>query len=190
SNRAQRRARRSSVMAPPPRGGGGPRGPPPPPPRPRPGPPPPFGGGPAARPPRGLPPPPTPPGRQRRALPPPRPPPPAAPGSPRRGLLRLEALDRLVEGEQVGGRRLDQGQPLGQLDAPAVPAVLAAGLAAGLVDEDLAHGPGGRPEEVPPPLPAGVAVTDHFQVGLVDQGGGLEGLARGQPGGQGRRQTT
>ena len=31
-------------------------------------------------------------------------------------VLRLELLDRLVQGEQIAGRRFDPGQALGQLD--------------------------------------------------------------------------
>src|SRR5262249_61763101 len=68
-------------------------------------------------------------------------------------LLALEALDRFVHGEQVVGRRLDQCQPLGQLDALAVPAVLGAGLAAGPGDGGLARGPGRPPPEATPPPP-------------------------------------
>src|SRR5262249_39778804 len=65
-------------------------------------------------------------------------------------LVRLEALDRLVQREQVVGGRLDQGQALVEFDALAAAAALLAGLAAGLFDEDLAHGPRGGPEEVAP----------------------------------------
>src|SRR5262249_60725209 len=68
-------------------------------------------------------------------------------------LLALEALDRFVHGEQVVGRRLDQCQPLGQLDALAVPAVLDAALAAGPGGEGLAHGRGPRPRETAPAPP-------------------------------------
>ena len=34
-------------------------------------------------------------------------------------VFRLELLDRLVQGEQIVGRRLDPGQALGQLDGAA-----------------------------------------------------------------------
>jgi hypothetical protein len=48
---------------------------------------------------------------------------------------------------------------------------------AGPVDEDAAHGLGRGGEEVPPAVPArGVARAYEAQVGLVDQGRGLEGL--------------
>jgi hypothetical protein len=59
-------------------------------------------------------------------------------------------------------------------------AVLDGGLAAGLFDEDLAHGPGGGPEELPPPFPAGVLVPHQAQVRLVDEGRRLQGLSRPQ----------
>src|SRR5262249_12563363 len=75
-------------------------------------------------------------------------------GQGRPGLL--EPLNRLVQRQQVSGRRLDQGQALGQLDALPAAAVFLAGLAAGLLDEDLAHGPRRRPEEMALPFPAGV----------------------------------
>ena len=91
-------------------------------------------------------------------------------------LLGLELLDRLVQRQQVVGRRLDEGHPFGQLDAPALAAVLVTGLAARLLDEDLAHGPRRGAEEVAPALPAGILVADQPQVGLVDQGGRLERL--------------
>jgi hypothetical protein len=64
--------------------------------------------------------------------------------------------------------------------ALAVAAVLDGALAAGLVDEDVAHGAGGGGEEVAAGVPAGVRITDKAQVGLVDEGGGLEGVAGGR----------
>ena len=69
-----------------------------------------------------------------------------------------------------------------------LPPCLWLGLAAGLVDEDLAHGLGGCAEEVAAAFPAGVLVADQVEVRLVDQGGRGEGLPRGQPARQGGRQ--
>jgi hypothetical protein len=58
-----------------------------------------------------------------------------------------------------------------------------AALAAGVFDEDAAHGLGRGGEEVAPAVPLRrVRWSDQPQVGLVDQGGGLEGLARLLPG--------
>src|SRR5262249_28658241 len=57
-------------------------------------------------------------------------------------------------------------------------AVLAAALAAGALDEDAAHGLGGRGEEVAPALPLrGVFGAPPPQVRLVYQRGRLQGLA-------------
>src|SRR5205823_6102090 len=74
-----------------------------------------------------------------------------------------------------------------QVNAVAVAAVLLPALAAGGVHEDAAHGLGGGGEEVPAALPAVlVGGADQAEVGFVDQGGGLEGVAGrlgGHPGG-------
>jgi hypothetical protein len=51
-------------------------------------------------------------------------------------------------------------------------------LASGGVDQDAAHGLGGRGEEVAPAVPARYRRAVHqAEVGLVDQGRGLERLA-------------
>ena len=71
-------------------------------------------------------------------------------------LLRLELLDRLVQGEEVVGGGSIDGQALGQLDAPGAAAVLERRLAPRLLDEDVAHRPRGGAEEVAPAFPAGV----------------------------------
>ena len=47
----------------------------------------------------------------------------------------------------------------------------------GMVHQDAAHGLGGHPEELGPVLPARLALVDQPQVGLVDEGGGLQGVA-------------
>ena len=98
-------------------------------------------------------------------------------------LLRLELLDRLVHGEEVVSRRLDDRQALGQVDAVAAAAVLAP-LTPGLLDEDVPHRPRRGAEEVAAAVPAGVPIAHQAEVGLVDQGGRLEGLAGRQPAGQ------
>ncbi len=52
-------------------------------------------------------------------------------------------------------------------------------LAPGVLDEDAAHGLGRRGEEVAPAVPGPHRVRIHQpQIGLVDQGRGLERLAR------------
>jgi hypothetical protein len=56
--------------------------------------------------------------------------------------------------------------------------VLGAALAAGVVDEDAAHGLGRRGEEVAPAVPVlSPALADQPDVRFVDQGRGLERLA-------------
>ena len=79
--------------------------------------------------------------------------------SARCGFSAWSLLDRLVHGEEVVGRRLDQGHALGQLDAAAPAAVLVGPLAPGLLDEDLAHRPRGGAEEVAAAVPARVLIA-------------------------------
>ena len=59
---------------------------------------------------------------------------------------------------------------------------------AGLFDEDLAHCPRGRAEEMAPAFPAGIPAPHQPEIRLVDQGRRLKGLAGGQPGCQSRGQ--
>jgi hypothetical protein len=99
-------------------------------------------------------------------------------------LLGLAPLDGLVQRQHVVGRRLDQGQALGLLDAAGAAAVLACPLAPGLFDEDVPHGPGGGAEEVAAAVPAGVLLAHEAHISLVDQGGRLKGLPGRQPAGQ------
>ena len=47
----------------------------------------------------------------------------------------------------------------------------------GIVQQDAAHDLGGDAEEVGTILPAGAALIDELQVGLVDEGSGLQGMA-------------
>ena len=78
-------------------------------------------------------------------------------------------------------------------DPPAAP--LLPPLAAGVLDEDVPHGPGGRREEVPAVGEPGPGVAGQPQVRLVHQGGRLERAprrytgqpARGQPAAARRR---
>ena len=70
-----------------------------------------------------------------------------------------------------------EGVEVGVLAPPAAAALLAA-LAAGVLDQDAAHGLGGGGEEVAAVGEGLVRVGRQAQVGLVDQGGGVERLAR------------
>src|SRR5262249_54017617 len=63
------------------------------------------------------------------------------------GILPLQFLQGLVDGEDVLGRRLEDGTGLVQLLALPPAAPHRAGLAPRLLDEDVAHGAGGGEEE-------------------------------------------
>ena len=62
-------------------------------------------------------------------------------------------------------------------------AVLTGTLAAGIVDQDAAHGLGRSGEEVPPTVPTIIVfATEQTKIRLVDQGRGLESLTGLLPG--------
>src|SRR5262249_57371755 len=66
-----------------------------------------------------------------------------------------------------------------ELEAPEPGAAADTVLAAGVVDEDAAHGLGGRREEVHAAVPERLrAGADELEIRLVDQGRGLEGVSR------------
>jgi len=97
------------------------------------------------------------------------------------GLVRLlggQAGQGGVEVEQVLGGLGDAVELL-QRHAPPPPAVLDGLLAAGVVDEDVPHGLGTGGVEVVAALPGALDIpADEAEVGIVDEGGGLERLAR------------
>ena len=79
----------------------------------------------------------------------------------------------LVRGEPAASSRSSRSPPA---------AVLAGRLRRACVDEDAAHGLGRGGEEVAAAVPAGcVGRADQPEVGLVDEGGRLEGVAGGLP---------
>src|SRR5262245_27003802 len=97
------------------------------------------------------------------------------------GVLGGKPGQGLVEGEDLLGRRADRDVLVVELDPLPVPAVPEAALAAGRFDEDAAHGLGGGGEELTPAGPPGPhrpGLAGEPQVGLVDQVGRLEGVAR------------
>ena len=51
-------------------------------------------------------------------------------------------------------------------------------LAAGLLDQDAAHGLGGGGKEMAPAVPVSLRRADQPQVRLVDEGSGLQRLPR------------
>lgn len=87
---------------------------------------------------------------------------------------------QFVEGvfdiEQVGLLLVIGDIGLVQGDLDVITAALLAFFAFGMVDEDLAHGPGGDGDEMGAALP-GDAGVDQLEEGLVDQGGGLQSMA-------------
>ena len=101
----------------------------------------------------------------------------------RRDLSLAALLGELVEGLVQGQQhRLRLGHAeLQVIEADAQPVATAfdAPLAAGVLDEDAAHGLGRRGEEVPPAVPVLRLLHVHQpQVGVVDQGRRLQRLAR------------
>ena len=94
-------------------------------------------------------------------------------------VVGLELRQRLVEGQEVlrGGRGRDVD--VVELLACPLAAMLLRPLAAGIFDQDAAHGLGGRGEEVTTALPPlDVIRADQTEIRLVHQRRGLEGLAR------------
>ena len=79
-----------------------------------------------------------------------------------------------IEGEQSVVRNLGFGRDVGQLDPRAVAAVLLRPLAAGVFDEDAAHGLGRGGEEVPAVVE--LLVPDEPQIRFVNQRGRLKGV--------------
>jgi hypothetical protein len=87
----------------------------------------------------------------------------------RRGIEREQVLVRLRRRDEVGTEFLT---PMSAAVDPAAPP-------AGAFDRDAPHGGGRRGEEVAAPAPPPIrAVADQPQVGIVEQGRGLERLAR------------
>ena len=97
----------------------------------------------------------------------------------RTGSRSASRVTRLIEGEQIVVGRQDDGTRFIQVDAFPAAAVPDALFATGLLDENAAHGKGGGGEEVAAAVPVPLFPrADQAQVRLVDQGGGLERLAR------------
>ena len=67
--------------------------------------------------------------------------------------------------------------------------MLAGGFAPGLFHQQLPHGFGRRGKEVSAAIPARILLAHQPQVGIVHQSRGLQGVARGQLGHAGDRQS-
>jgi hypothetical protein len=90
-----------------------------------------------------------------------------------------ELRERPVEVEEVEAprRRRDALRGL-ELEAHLPLAALGRVASPRVVDEDLAHGAGGDAEEMRAVLPVDRAAADELEVGLVDEGRGLERVPR------------
>ena len=90
-----------------------------------------------------------------------------------------EALERVVEGQGVEVTVPYLGDLVGQQHTPLLASTALGRLVgARVVDQNLAHGARGHPLEVPARLPVG-ARAEQLEVGLVNQRGGLQGVAPG-----------
>ena len=99
------------------------------------------------------------------------------------GSWSANCLQGLVQGQELLRRPAGAEGVEFRVLAPPSAAVLLAPLAAGILDQDAAHGLGGGGEEVPAAVPAPILRrADEPEVRLVDQGGGLERLAGPLPG--------
>ena len=100
-----------------------------------------------------------------------------------RRLLGGQPLEHVVECEKVVGAPLRFDVQVLQIDAGPPAAVPDAALPPGPLDEEAAHRLGRGAEEVAAAVPVGVGLAAYQpQVGLVDQGGRLQGLAGFLPG--------
>ena len=96
----------------------------------------------------------------------------------RPGMRLGQAIEGLVQGDDVQALLLEAGEGLVQGYADALPLALPGVAAAGVIDQHLAHGLGGGGEEVAAVGDVGQDVPfEQPQQRLVDQGAGLEGVA-------------
>ena len=99
-------------------------------------------------------------------------------------LARVEAgepLECLVEGEQVGGRRLDSYARFVERYGVASRSALDRMMRAGVLDENLAHRPGGDPEQMGAVFDGWQGPAEETEIGLVHQTGRLERVTRSLP---------
>lgn len=88
-----------------------------------------------------------------------------------------------VDGFRGFRARLGDGFEFREFDAKPATAMAGGPFAAGVVDQDFAHGPCGDGVEVGLTVPVAAPTSRDLEPSLVDQSGGLEGLA-GRFGGQ------
>src|SRR6516225_9980707 len=93
-----------------------------------------------------------------------------------------ELRDGLVHGQDIDARTLNAGFGDMEVEPPSFAASFAPALAPRLLDENAAHGFGGGREEVWAAMPGFARiVADEPQVRFVDEGRGIESLARWLP---------
>src|SRR5687768_15530886 len=86
------------------------------------------------------------------------------------GVFFGELGQGVVEGDQVVGRGGEGEAGLVEVDAAEAAAAFGSGAAAGLLDEDSAHGLGGGGEEMPAAVPVlDARRVDEADVGFVDE---------------------
>ena len=96
-----------------------------------------------------------------------------------RAVLPPEHVQGVIQGDETMDRRSDGIDRRLVNHSSLVSFALEAMLAPGVVHENAAHGLGRCGEEVPAAVPVPGLISAHQpEIGLVDQGGGLERLAR------------
>lgn len=92
-------------------------------------------------------------------------------------VLLFEFRQGLIDREQLVAFGFDRELNLSPIDARELPAAFLAHFSARAVDQNPAHRLGGGGKEMISPLPFLVLVLDQSEISLVNQGGGLQGLA-------------
>jgi hypothetical protein len=91
-------------------------------------------------------------------------------------ILTPERLERIVDGDDVDAARLEAGERLVERIAPLLPAAPQRPAQPRMVDQHVAHRARRRGEEVAPVPERRQLAAEDPQVGLVDQGGRLQGV--------------
>src|SRR5207245_8501739 len=89
-----------------------------------------------------------------------------------------QTTERLVQRQDLVGFLLDGDARLVEREMQLAAATLLAAPAPRVVDQDVAHDAGRHGEEVAPVFPLEPVETRELQVGLVDEGRGVEGASR------------
>ncbi len=92
------------------------------------------------------------------------------------GVELVEAIKGLVEFVEGDGWSGGEADRVVEGDLLGVAASFQGILGASVIDEDAAHELGGDAEEMGAVLPGDAGLIDELHVGLVDEGGGLQGM--------------